>query len=181
MVRLLPKRRRDPKIKPTSVSPRSAQRPSRQAAERNRRCSKLLRFESTDLDVVKGSHEVGSDLSRVLLGDRVWGILLPRFENVIPVCRRPLPRHGIGTAQRPWREPPTSTGWSRSIKGAHLIETAIHLPNQAETDYRDRPRKRPFLEFGWFWPGEKCRLSPSCPRDRSSSEPVAEDRFPRCL
>jgi hypothetical protein len=60
------------------------------------------------------------------------------------VCRRPLPRHGIGTAQRPWREPPTSRGWSRSIKGAHLIETAIHLPNQAETDYRDRPRKRLF-------------------------------------
>jgi len=51
--------------------------------ERDRRCSKLLRFESTDLDMVKCCHEVGSDLSRLLFGDGVGGILFPGFEDVL--------------------------------------------------------------------------------------------------
>jgi hypothetical protein len=35
------------------------------------------------LDVVKCGHEVGSDLSRLLLGDSVGEILLPGFEDVL--------------------------------------------------------------------------------------------------
>jgi hypothetical protein len=35
------------------------------------------------LDVVKCGHEVGSDLSRLFLGDSVGEILLPGFEDVL--------------------------------------------------------------------------------------------------
>src|SRR5580704_13215707 len=51
--------------------------------EGNGRCPKLLRFECADLDMVKGGHEVGSDLSRLFLGDSVGGILLPGLEDVL--------------------------------------------------------------------------------------------------
>ena len=46
-----------------------------------RRCAKLLRLQCSDLDVVERCHEVGGDLSRLLLSDSVGGILLPGLED----------------------------------------------------------------------------------------------------
>jgi hypothetical protein len=62
--------------------------------EWDRRRAKLLRLRCADLDVVECRHEVSSDLSRLLLGDSVWGNSAPRPRKRTPVCRRRWPRPG---------------------------------------------------------------------------------------
>jgi len=73
-------------------------------SEWDRRRSKFLSLQCPDLDVIKARHEVGSDLSRLLLGDRVGGILLPGLEA--PVSRRPWPHRDSETAQQRTLESP---------------------------------------------------------------------------
>ena len=79
------------------------------------RCAKLLCFKGPDWHMVKCRHEIGSDLSRLLLGSRHWGnsALRPRRRTL--VSRHPGPRPSIGIAQRHER-------WDRSERKTARID-----------------------------------------------------------
>jgi hypothetical protein len=92
--------------------------------ERNRRCSELLRFESTNLDVVKRRHEVRTDLRCLFLRDGLGGVLLPGVEesktysSVPPSLAAPLYRNN-STA---------NAGVAAMTKAARIRTRTDHTP-----------------------------------------------------